>query len=561
MKKKLSAVSIITVFCLIMLLFASACNTDGLDYVFDGSIAIAKQSDKYALLSYNEEQNLFLPVTEFIYDEILPFGDGIYKFKAGEEYGLLDNVGKEYANRYPVIEKVTPGFKVKSAIGGKYAFADNGLTVYTKYEYDDIKPLTSSLILGYKGATCDLYFRTLISTGTKTITVLFPLSEDFYADFTSSGYDKAGDFYYIAKKSDGSKDKIFPLAQEKNIINWSTEANVFPDDSPLGYFNDNFVQTADGVFFANPKGDLIPFVTYADGNSTFYSYTYDYSEGIPTVSFKGHYLFNQNINGYDNLYAVYDCDMNCALYDTKSDAVITGFDYSHITASFGKSITARRSDTDKTDVFVVDDDNISVRIEKADKVHGNFIEKDGEVTVYSDLFSQIATIKGSIEPDSFLDFAIIKTNGGYNIYRFKDNKLCDFFPQSFDSYEKIDNRHDSSYLFKIVKGDDAYLYKFSISTTDVQNALLFSGKTDNFYQLTALSNNGLINLKADDGYGYYMNVKSNTTVFGTPAGGTLEEAGRFYNDYAQIKKNGKYALIDKNGIPVTDFVYDGFLLA
>ncbi len=58
-----------------------------------------------------------------------------------------------------------------------------------------------------------------------------------------------------------------------------------------------------------------------------------------------------------------------------------------------------------------------------------------------------------------------------------------------------------------------------------------------------------------------MNVKSNSYIFGTSASGTHEDAGRFYNDYAQIKKDGKYALIDKNGIPVTDFVYDGFLLA
>lgn len=58
-----------------------------------------------------------------------------------------------------------------------------------------------------------------------------------------------------------------------------------------------------------------------------------------------------------------------------------------------------------------------------------------------------------------------------------------------------------------------------------------------------------------------MNVKSNSSIFGTSASGTLEDAGRFYNDYAQIKKDGKYALIDKNGTPVTDFVYDGFLLA
>lgn len=76
--------------------------------------------------------------------------------------------------------------------------------------------------------------------------------------------------------------------------------------------------------------------------------------------------------------------MNCALYDTKSDALITEFDYSHITASFGKSINARRFDTGKTDVFIVDGDSVSVRIENADSIHGNFIEKDGEVTVYSD---------------------------------------------------------------------------------------------------------------------------------------------------------------------------------
>ena len=426
MKTKLSAVLALIVICLIMLFSISACNIDSVNYVFDGSIAIAEQSDKFALLSYNCEQHKFLPITKFSYDEIIPFDDGIYKFKAGEEYGLLDNVGNEYSSRCPVIEKVTPGFKVKQTTDGKYAFADDRLTVYTKYEYDDIKSLTASLILGCKGAMCDLYFRTNINVGKKSLTVLFPLSEDAYSDFTSSGCDDDGDFFFIAKNSDDSRDKIFPLAQQKNIINWSTGTDVFPDDSPLGYLNDNFVQTANGVFFTSSKGDLTPFVTYADGNSTFYSYPDDYSEGIPSISFKGHYLFHQNIYGYDNLYAVYDCDMNCALYDTKSDALITEFDYSHITASFGKSINARRFDTGKTDVFIVDGDSVSVRIENADSIHGNFIEKDGEVTVYSDLFSQIATVKGSIAPDSFPDFAIIKTNGRYTIYRFKDNKLYDF---------------------------------------------------------------------------------------------------------------------------------------
>lgn len=80
MKTKLSAVLALIVICLIMLFSISACYIDSVNYVFDGSIAIAEQSDKFALLSYNCEQHKFLPITKFSYDEIIPFDDGIYKF-------------------------------------------------------------------------------------------------------------------------------------------------------------------------------------------------------------------------------------------------------------------------------------------------------------------------------------------------------------------------------------------------------------------------------------------------------------------------------------------------
>lgn len=110
----------------------AVCKYDFLSPFTDGRcFAVDGQHEKLAML--NEK---FAPLTDFVYEDVVGYGDGLYSVKRDGKFTFLDNKGHERFGMYDFVGNFVDG-RCMVVRDGKYGIIDNKGKIILPIEYDN----------------------------------------------------------------------------------------------------------------------------------------------------------------------------------------------------------------------------------------------------------------------------------------------------------------------------------------------------------------------------------------------------------------------------------------